>query len=256
MKYDRTISLMGEAAFERLQQTKVILFGVGGVGGWCAEALVRTGIQHLTIVDFDVVADTNINRQVVATAANIGQPKVEQMRQRLLSIVPEADIVAIHQRYTAETAEQFDLSQYDIIIDAIDSVEDKILLIHNATATEAVLFSSMGAGRKFDPQQVRVAEFWKVEGCPLARALRTKMKKTGCLPLRKFQCVYSKESSFSEGGPTAKRSYSDSGLSGGAGRPTGSLAPVVGTFGFTLASLTINTTINSLNSKLNNYSQL
>ena len=250
MKYDRTISLMGEAAFERLQQTKFILFGVGGVGGWCAEALVRTGIQHLTIVDFDVVADTNINRQVVATAANIGQPKVEQMRQRLLSIVPEADIVAIHQRYTAETANLFDLSQYDIIIDAIDSVEDKILLIHNATATEAVLFSSMGAGRKFDPQQVRVAEFWKVEGCPLARALRTKMKKTGCLPLRKFQCVYSAEQSPSaEGGLAAQRSYSDSGLSGGAGRPTGSLAPVVGTFGFTLASLTIN-------SQLNNYSTL
>ena len=150
--------------------------------------------------------------------------------------MPEADIVAIHQRYTAETAEQFDLSQYDIIIDAIDSVEDKLLLIHNATATEAVLFSSMGAGRKFDPQQVRVAEFWKVEGCPLARALRTKMKKTGCLPLRKFQCVYSKEPPYSS---TPLPPYP----------PTGSLAPVVGTFGFTLASLTIN-------SQLNNYSTL
>ena len=236
MTYDRTISLIGSAAFERLQQTKVILFGVGGVGGWCAEALVRTGLQHLTIVDFDVVADTNINRQVVATASNIGLPKVEEMRKRLLTIAPEADIVAIHQRYSADTAEQFDLSQYDIIIDAIDSVEDKILLIHNATATEAVLLSSMGAGRKLDPQQIRVAEFWKVEGCPLARALRTKMKKTGVLPLRKFQCVYSAESTSSP-------------LGGGLVGATGSLAPVVGTFGFTLASLTIN-------SQLNNYSTL
>lgn len=242
MYFDRTISLIGSAAFERLQQTKVILFGVGGVGGWCAEALVRTGLQHLTIVDFDVVADTNINRQVVATASNIGLPKVEEMRKRLLAIAPEADIVAIHQRYSADTAEQFDLSQYDIIIDAIDSVEDKILLIHNATTTEAVLLSSMGAGRKLDPQQIHVAEFWKVEGCPLARALRTKMKKTGVLPLRKFQCVYSIEKSLS--------------AEGGRPSPTGSLAPVVGTFGFTLASLVINQTINLLNSKLNNYSTL
>lgn len=243
MYFDRTISLIGSAAFERLQQTKVILFGVGGVGGWCAEALVRTGLQHLTIVDFDVVADTNINRQVVATASNIGLPKVEEMRKRLLAIAPEADIVAIHQRYSADTAEQFDFSQYDIIIDAIDSVEDKILLIHNATATEAVLLSSMGAGRKLDPQQIHVAEFWKVEGCPLARALRTKMKKTGVLPLRKFQCVYSAESTSSPSG-------------GGLVGATGSLAPVVGTFGFTLASLVINQTINLLNSKLNNYSTL
>lgn len=233
MYFDRTISLIGSAAFERLQQTKVILFGVGGVGGWCAEALVRTGLQHLTIVDFDVVADTNINRQVVATASNIGLPKVEEMRKRLLAIVPEADIVAIHQRYSADTAEQFDLSQYDIIIDAIDSVEDKILLIHNATATEAVLLSSMGAGRKLDPQQIRVAEFWKVEGCPLARALRTKMKKTGLLPLRKFQCVYSAEKSLS--------------AEGGRPSPTGSLAPVVGTFGFTLASMVINSIVQSCN---------
>ncbi len=232
MIYDRTISLIGQDAFERLQQTQVILFGVGGVGGWCAEALVRTGIQHLTIVDFDVVADTNINRQVVATAANIGLPKVEQMQKRLLSINPQADIVAINERYSAETENHFDLTQYDIVIDAIDSVDDKIRLIHNATATEATLFSSMGAGRKLDPQQVRVAEFWKVEGCPLARALRTKMKKTGFLPLRKFQCVYSAEKH-----PSAE---------GGRPSPTGSLAPVVGTFGFTLASLTIN----SLNSQL------
>ena len=230
MYFERTIGLMGEDAWKRLQATKVILFGVGGVGGWCAEALVRTGIGHLTIVDYDTVADTNINRQVVATAANIGQPKVEEMRKRLLTIVPQADIVAINQRYSAETANEFDLGQYDIIIDAIDSVEDKMLLLHEATKTEAVVLSSMGAGRKLDPQQVKVAEFWKVEGCPLARALRTKMKKTGMLPLRKFQCVYSAEIPYS---PTPLPPYS-----------LGSYAPVVGTFGFTLASLAINTTIN------------
>ncbi len=217
MVFERTIQLIGQETFERLQQQRVILFGVGGVGGWCAEALVRTGIRHLTIVDFDVVDETNLNRQVVATAQNIGCSKVEQMRQRLLSIIPDADIVAIDRQYNTETAETFQLDQYDYIIDAIDMVDCKMLLLHEATKTEATVLSSMGAGRKMDPQQIRVADFWKVEGCPLARALRTKMKKSGLLPQKKFRCVYSPELSSDRG----------------------TLAPVVGTFGMTLASLVI-----------------
>ena len=223
MVFERTIQLIGQEAFERLQQKRVILFGVGGVGGWCAEALVRTGIRHLTIVDFDAVDETNLNRQVVATAQNIGQPKVMEMRQRLLSIIPDADIVAIDRQYNMETAAQFDLSQYDYIIDAIDMTDCKMLLLHEATKTRATVFSSMGAGRKLDPQQIRVAEFWKVNGCPLARALRTKMKKSGLMPQNKFRCVYSPE------------------LSG----DQGTLAPVVGTFGMTLASLVIQDAISS-----------
>lgn len=221
---ERTIQLIGQPSFDRLQEANVILFGVGGVGGWCAEALVRTGIRHLTIVDFDTIADSNRNRQVVATSANLGQSKVMAMRQRLLSIVPDADIIAIEQRYSDQTAAQFDFSRYNVVIDAIDDLDAKMRLIHEATKTDAVLFSSMGAGRKLDPQQVRVAEFWKVEGCPLARALRTKMRKTQILPQHKFQCVYSPEISGTQG----------------------TLAHVVGTFGFRLAALAIDAIIKPL----------
>ena len=236
--FSRTLQLLGETSFSRLQTVRVILFGVGGVGGWGAESLVRTGVQHLTIVDFDKVAPSNLNRQVVATSANIGQLKVEEMRQRLLTINPAADIVTVPAKYGSDgmldygdRREAIDFSQYDYVIDAIDSIDCKIRLLHDVTSVSSsaealcgttvtvrpVLFSSMGAGRKLNPQQVRVAEFWKVEGCPLARALRTKMKKTGLLPASKFLCVYSPEQSSAQG----------------------SLAPVVGTFGFTLASLVI-----------------
>lgn len=220
-QFERTIQLLGQQAFELLQNTRVILFGVGGVGGWCAEALVRTGLGHLTIVDFDKVSPSNINRQVVATRENIGKSKVEEMRKRLITICPDADVVAIDKRYSAETASDFDFSQYDYVIDAIDSVDDKMLLIYNATCNLSPvtchLISSMGAARKTDISQIRVSEFWKVEGCPLARALRTKMKKSGLLPQRKFQCVWSPEIS------------SDS----------GTLASVVGVFGMCLTNLVI-----------------
>ncbi len=126
--YERTIQLIGESAFERLQATRVILFGAGGVGGWCAEALVRTGIGHLTIVDFDEVAPSNLNRQIVATQDTLGKPKSEALAARLSSIYPKAEIVALQARYTAETAAIFQLQTYDYVIDAIDQVEDKMHL--------------------------------------------------------------------------------------------------------------------------------
>ena len=220
--FTRTIQLIGEDGFAALQRARVILFGVGGVGGWCAETLLRTGIGHLTIVDFDKVDTTNLNRQVVATHNNIGQSKVLEMQKRLLSICPTADVQAIDRPYNAETTETFDLAQYDIVIDAIDMVECKALLLYNATKAGCKVYSSMGAGRKTDPQKIRTAEFWKVQGCPLARALRTKMKKAGLMPASKIQCVYSEEVSGNQG----------------------TLAPVVGVFGMTLASLVINALTN------------
>ena len=216
--FTRTIQLLGEDGFRALQNARVILFGVGGVGGWCAEALLRTGIGHLTIVDFDKVDTTNLNRQVVATHENIGQSKVFEMQKRLLSIAPQADIQAIERQYNANTADTFDLAQYDIMVDAIDMVECKALLLYRATQAGCKVFSSMGAGRKTDPQKIRTAEFWKVQGCPLARALRTKMKKANLLPAAKIQCVYSEEISGDQG----------------------TLAPIVGVFGMTLASIVIN----------------
>ena len=216
--FTRTIQLIGEDGFAALQNSRVILFGVGGVGGWCAETLLRTGIGHLTIVDFDKVDTTNLNRQIVSTANNVGQSKVLEMQKRLLRIFPEADVKAIDKQYNAETANSFDLTQYDIVIDAIDMVECKALLLYKATKAGCRVYSSMGAGRKRSTLPIRTAEFWKVQGCPLARALRTKMKKAGLMPAAKIQCVYSEEISGDKG----------------------TLAPVVGVFGMTLASMVIN----------------
>ena len=215
--FTRTTQLIGPDGFRALQEARVIIFGVGGVGGWCAETLLRTGVGHLTLVDFDVVDRTNLNRQVVATHCNIGQSKVLEMQKRLLSICPDADVQTIEQQYNAETADSFELSQYDIVVDAIDMVDCKALLLYNATHAGCRVYSSMGAGRKTDPQKIRTAEFWKVQGCPLARALRTKMKKAGLMPASKIQCVYSEEIAGEKG----------------------TLAPVVGVFGMTLAAMVI-----------------
>lgn len=172
---------------------KVIQFGIGGVGSWCTEALVRAGIDDLTIVDCDVVSASNINRQLIATTKTIGMAKVEVMKERLLDINPDARITAIKERYCTETADQFNLDEYDYVIDAIDSLADKALLILRACESEARLISSMGAAGKTDPQKVRVAEFWKVNVCPLARALRNRYKKAKTFPAKKFMAVYSEE---------------------------------------------------------------
>ena len=191
--FQRTQLLVGPEAMERLAKSRVIVFGVGGVGSWCAESLVRSGIRQLTIVDADCVAESNINRQLLATTLTVGQPKVEVMRQRLLTINPHAEITALQQVFTEATAQQFPLQDYDYVIDAIDSLRDKALLIRQTCQSGARLFSSMGAALKMDPTRIRVAEFWKVQGDPLARALRNLFKRQHQYPSRKFQCIYSDE---------------------------------------------------------------
>ena len=192
----RTRLLAGDSMMERLAATRVIIFGVGGVGSWCAEALARTGIGHITIVDSDTVAESNINRQMPALHSTVGLPKVDVLRARMADINPDAEIIAIQGRYTPETAAGFNIDTYDFAIDAIDSLPDKTDLILRCTAPETkpreAFFSSMGAARKLHPEQIRTAEFWKVQGCPLARALRTTFKRTGRYP-GKFKCVYSPE---------------------------------------------------------------
>ena len=185
--------LLGNDVMERMAQKRVIIFGVGGVGSWCVESLVRSGIHKLTIVDSDRVSITNINRQLMATTKTVGQVKVEALKERLLTINPSAEITALQKIFTQETAEEFDLDSYDYIIDAIDSLKDKALLILMACRTKAKFYSSMGAALKLDPTRIQVAEFWKVKGDPLARALRNKFKKEKLFPKRKFQCVYSDE---------------------------------------------------------------
>ena len=199
--FRRTELLLGDEAMERLSSKRVIVFGVGGVGSWCAESLIRSGIRHLTIVDSDHVCITNINRQLMATTKTVGQVKVDALKERLLSINPSAEITAIQQVFTAETAESFALDTYDYIIDAIDSLKDKALLILMATSSthtgrdgeKPKLFSSMGAALKLNPSRIKTTEFWKVQGDPLARALRKRFKRDGQYPKRKFLCVFSDE---------------------------------------------------------------
>lgn len=206
---------------ELLRTKRVIIFGVGGVGSWCAEALIRTGLVHLTIVDDDVVQASNVNRQLPATRETLGRPKVEVLKQRLLTIHPEADITALQQRYTEETSSCFELSSFDYIIDAIDDVAAKTDLIIRASRVRgAKVFSSMGAALRLDPTQVRVAEFWDVKGDALARALRERMKRTGVKPAKKVRCVYSLEQ--------AQRCEA-----------RGSLMQVTAVFGCTLSALVI-----------------
>lgn len=233
--FNRTRRLTGPDGLERLEAARVILFGVGGVGSWTAEALVRSGIGHLTIVDADCVAASNINRQLPALISTIGQPKTEVLRRRLLDINPQADIVAIEGLYTADTAHEYDLSQYDYVIDAIDSLTDKALLINNATRSRTRLYSSMGAALKMDPKRIAVAEFWKVKGCPLAAALRHKFKKSGVMPRKKFKCVYSDELLANKG----DEPDNSGAMTFGKVRINGAMCHITAIFGFTLAGLVI-----------------
>ncbi|MDD3076127.1 MAG: tRNA threonylcarbamoyladenosine dehydratase [Proteiniphilum sp.] len=234
--FARTELLVGSAAMKLIASSKVILFGVGGVGSWCAEALIRSGIMHLTLVDSDRVATANINRQLPATTLTVGELKVEVMKRRLLEINPEAHIVTLPIIYSAETSESFHLEQYDYIIDAIDSLAHKTHLLVTASHTGATLFSSMGAALKMDPQQIRVAEFWKVRGCKLASALRQRMRKNE-KPEKPFLCVYSEEL-LSNRGEEALPDAAEHGSFRKA-QTNGTMVQVTAVFGFTLSGLVI-----------------
>lgn len=190
--FQRTELLLGKEVMEKIASKNVIIFGIGGVGSWCAESLVRSGIRKLTIVDSDLICITNINRQLHATTHTVGEVKTEALKNRLLEINPSAEIQTIQKIYEPETSDSFELDSYDFIIDAIDSLSNKIDLIRKATRTHAVFFSSMGASLKLDPTKIRVAEFWKVKGCPLGHIVRKKIRK-GDLPAKKFMCIYSEE---------------------------------------------------------------
>jgi tRNA A37 threonylcarbamoyladenosine dehydratase len=190
--FQRTELLLGKERMERIMSKRVIIFGIGGVGSWCAESLVRSGITHLTIVDSDRICITNINRQLHATTRTVGEVKTEALKNRLLEINPAAEIVALQKIYNKDNHDFFELEKFDFIIDAIDSLGSKTHLIRQATRTNAVFFSSMGASLKMDPTKIRVAEFWQVIRCPLAAKIR-KMIRKGDLPSKPFQCIYSEE---------------------------------------------------------------
>ena len=261
--FRRSELLLGNEAMDRITQKRVIIFGVGGVGSWCAESLVRSGIRRLTIVDSDRVCITNINRQLMATTKTVGQVKVEALKERLLSINPQAEITALQKIFSEETADEFNLDSYDYIIDAIDSLKDKAALILLATSFPSTgedrrgpkLFSSMGAALKLDPTRIKVTEFWKVQGDPLARALRKKFKSQKLFPKRKFQCVYSDELLENKGHnatcgteqcmcPKAKNGPGDQSLlnhewCSSKAQINGTLAHITAIFGFMLAGLVI-----------------
>ncbi len=224
---ERTAIVAGPEMMDALARTSVAVLGVGGVGSWCVEALARTGVGAITIADPDCVAQSNINRQLPALVTTVGQAKVDVLARRIADINANCAVKALQKRYTPETAADFGLNNYDYVVDAIDSLPDKASLILRctsaATAPRAGFVSSMGAARKLDPARVSVAEFWKVEGCALARALRTRFRRSGEFPGRKFRCVYSPESIPQCG---------DAGANG-------TFMHITATFGLRLASLII-----------------
>lgn len=189
-QFSRTELLLGTAAVKKLNEVHVAVFGVGGVGGFAIEALVRSGIQHIDIVDDDDVSLTNINRQIIATHSSVGRPKVDVMKERILDINPAAEVNAFKCFYLPETKDQFDFSKYDYVVDAVDTVTAKIQLIMQAKEAGVPVISSMGAGNKLDPTLFEVADISETSVCPLARVMRQECKKRG---IKNVKVVYSKE---------------------------------------------------------------
>ena len=189
-EFSRTELLFGEDKLNILKKSRVAIFGVGGVGGYVAEALARSGVGTIDLVDNDVVSLTNINRQIIALHSTIGMPKVEVMAERIRDINPQA-VVNVHNCfYTPETSGDFDFSKYDYVVDAIDTVAGKIELVMQSKASETPIICSMGAGNKLDPTAFEVADIYKTSVCPLARVMRYELKKRG---VKKLKVVYSKE---------------------------------------------------------------
>jgi len=216
----RTVALVGEAAVRRLASARVAVVGVGGVGGWCAEALARTGVGRLTIVDDDVVVPSNVNRQCAATADAMGRPKVEAMRDRLLAVNPSCEVEAVRARWPGGLPAGFSIGNFDCVVDAIDSVDCKADLLLAATDAGVPVVSSMGAALRLDPTKVVVREFSKVSGDGLARALRRRFKAVGRFPTSPIACVCSPELPRESAVPGVK----------------GSFMPVVCAFGMALAA--------------------
>lgn len=189
-RFSRTELLLGKEGMKRLASARIAVFGIGGVGGHAAEALVRSGVGTLDIFDNDEVSITNINRQIIASDETVGRYKVDVMKERALSINPDITVNAHKCFYLPENADEYDLSVYDYIIDAVDTVTAKIELITRADAAGVPIISSMGAGNKLNAQSFEVADIYKTSVCPLARTMRRELKKRG---IKKLKVVYSKE---------------------------------------------------------------
>lgn len=189
-QFSRTELLIGKEGMERLANARVAIFGIGGVGGYAVEALARSGVGTLDLIDDDKVCLTNINRQIIATRKTVGKYKVDVAKERILDINPDAQVNTYKTFYLPDTADQFDFSEYDYVIDAIDTVSGKIQLVEQAQKLHTPIISSMGAGNKMDPTAFEVADIYKTSVCPLAKVMRRELKKRG---IRKLKVVYSKE---------------------------------------------------------------
>lgn len=188
--FSRLELLVGEDALERLKNSRVIVFGAGGVGGYVIEALVRSGIGHICVVDNDVVSVSNINRQIIALQSTIGMKKVDVIKERILSINPECNVETKEMFYLPDNADKIDLSQYDYVVDAIDTITAKIELVLRCTNQNIRIISSMGTGNKLNPAMLEVSDIYKTSVCPLAKVMRHELKKRR---IKRLKVVYSKE---------------------------------------------------------------
>lgn len=189
-QFSRTQLLLGADGMEKLSAARVAVFGIGGVGGYTVEALARSGVGMLDLIDDDRVCLTNVNRQIFATRKTVGQYKVDVARERILEINPDAVVHTYKTFYAPQTAAQFDFTQYDYVVDAIDTVTGKLELVEQAQSAGVPIISSMGAGNKMDPTAFEVTDIYKTTVCPLARVMRRELKKRG---IRKLKVVYSRE---------------------------------------------------------------
>lgn len=189
-QFSRMENMMGAEALERLQRSCVAVFGIGGVGGYATEALARSGVGRLILVDKDVVSISNLNRQLIATYSSIGRPKVEAMKARIQDINPDCQVETYECFYLPENKEVFDFTQYDYVIDAVDTVTAKIQLVLQAQEAGVPIISSMGTGNKLDPSRLQVADIYKTKVCPLAKVMRHELKKRN---IKKLKVVYSEE---------------------------------------------------------------
>lgn len=206
----RTAMMLGEDGIARLKKAHVLLFGLGGVGSYTAEALARSGIGAITLVDGDIVSVSNINRQLPALHSTVGKSKAEVVAERIADINPECRVTVKHLFYSAETEEEVDFSDVTYVADAIDTVTSKILLIQKARALNIPVISCMGAGNKLDPTMFQVAEIEKTSVCPLARVMRTELRKRGITGVK---AVFSKEEPFSKAPKTEERKQTPGSLS-------------------------------------------
>lgn len=190
MQFSRTALLFGEEAMEKLKKSRVAVFGVGGVGGYCVEALARSGVGTIDLIDDDTVNITNLNRQIIATHETLGMYKVDAAKDRILSINPAAEVHTHKTFYLPETAGQFDFRDFDYVVDAIDTVTGKLMLVQAAKEAGTPVISCMGAGNKLDPTAFEVADLAKTSVCPLARIMRKELGKRG---IKHLKVVYSKE---------------------------------------------------------------